>query len=129
MKCPDCGAAELVREARDVPFTYKGQTLTVPLQPGLYCPACGEAVYDAAEIARFEAITQPFIAAINGGEATQLREWRKRLGLTQLEAANLFGGGPNAFSRYESGKVQPPLALVKLAKLLSNHPDLLDEVR
>lgn len=38
-------------------------------------------------------------------------------------------GGVNAFSRYETGKTRPPLALVKLLKLLDRHPELLDEVR
>ena len=54
---------------------------------------------------------------------------RKKLGLDQREAAELFGGGINAFSRYENGRTKPPLALVKLFKLLDRHPDLLDEVR
>ena len=43
--------------------------------------------------------------------------------------ANIFGGGVNAFSRYEKGKTKPPLALVKLFKLLDRHPNLLDEIR
>jgi hypothetical protein len=34
--------------------------------------------------------------------------------LDQREAAEIFGHGVNAFSRYESGKTKPPLALVKL---------------
>lgn len=54
---------------------------------------------------------------------------RKKLGLGQREAAEIFGGGINAFSRYETGKTKPPLALVKLFKLLDRHPDLLREVR
>jgi len=33
------------------------------------------------------------------------------------------------FSRYENGKTKPPLALVKLVKVLERHPDLLTEVR
>lgn len=41
----------------------------------------------------------------------------------------IFGGGVNAFSRYENGKTKPPLALVKLLKVLDRHPDLLSEVR
>ncbi len=49
--------------------------------------------------------------------------------IMQREAAELFGGGVNAFSRYENGKTKPPLALVKLFKLLDRHPKLLDEVR
>jgi len=54
---------------------------------------------------------------------------RKKLDLDQRQAAEIFGGGINAFSRYENGKTKPPLALVKLLKVLDRHPDLLDEVR
>ena len=54
---------------------------------------------------------------------------RKKLDLDQREAAEIFGGGVNAFSRYENGKTKPPLALVKLLKLLDHHPELLNEVR
>ena len=54
---------------------------------------------------------------------------RKKLALDQREAAAIFGGGVNAFSRYENGKTKPPLALVKLLKLLDRRPHLLNEVR
>jgi HTH-type transcriptional regulator/antitoxin MqsA len=54
---------------------------------------------------------------------------RKKLALDQREAAEIFGGGANAFSRYENGKTKPSLALVKLLKVLDRHPDLLNEVR
>ena len=54
---------------------------------------------------------------------------RKKLDLDQREAAKIFGGGVNAFSRYETGKTKPPLALVKLLKVLDRHPDLLAEVK
>ena len=54
---------------------------------------------------------------------------RKKLKLDQREAAEIFGGGVNAFSRYENGKTKPPLALVKLLKVLNRHPELLSEIR
>ena len=54
---------------------------------------------------------------------------RKKLALDQREAAEIFGGDINAFSRYENGKTKPPLALVKLLKVLDRHPELLSEVR
>ena len=54
---------------------------------------------------------------------------RKKRALDQRQAAAIFGGGPNAFSRYENGKTKPSLALVKLLKVLDRHPDLLDEVK
>jgi HTH-type transcriptional regulator / antitoxin MqsA len=54
---------------------------------------------------------------------------RKKLDLDQREAAEIFGGGVNAFLRCENGKTKPPLALVKLFKMLDSHPDLLAEIR
>ncbi len=47
----------------------------------------------------------------------------------QREGGEIFGGGINAFSRYENGKTKPSLALVKLFKLLERHPELLNEVK
>ena len=33
MKCPVCGAAELIRDTRDIAYTYKGEsTMTQPSQ-------------------------------------------------------------------------------------------------
>ncbi|MNT62404.1 Antitoxin MqsA [compost metagenome] len=54
---------------------------------------------------------------------------RRKLELDQREAGEIFGGGVNAFSRYETGRTKPPLALVKLLKLLDRHPNLLEEIR
>ena len=54
---------------------------------------------------------------------------RKKLDLDQRQAAEIFGGGVNAFSRYENGKTKPPLALVKLLKVLVRHPGPLNEIR
>jgi HTH-type transcriptional regulator/antitoxin MqsA len=54
---------------------------------------------------------------------------RKKLALDQRQAADIFGGGVNAFSRYETGKTKPPIALVKLLKVLDRHPELLNEIK
>ena len=54
---------------------------------------------------------------------------RKKLSQDQREAAGIFGGGINSFSRYANGKTSPPLALVKLFKVLDRHPYLLGDVR
>jgi len=39
------------------------------------------------------------------------RQGGRKLDLDQRQAAELFGGGVNAFSRYESGKTKLPLAV------------------
>ena len=53
---------------------------------------------------------------------------RKKLKLTQLEAARLAGGGKNAFSRYERGQAKPVAAVLNLFRLLDKHPDLIKEL-
>ena len=52
MKCPSCGAAKLVHDTRDLPYTYKGETTTLPQVTGDFCPACNESLLDAAESRR-----------------------------------------------------------------------------
>ena len=59
----------------------------------------------------------------------RIYEIRTKLNLTQQEAGALFGGGVNAFSRYETGKTKPPLALVQLFKLLDSQPELLARLK
>lgn len=131
MKCPACGGARLVHDTRDLPYTYKGETTTIPAVTGDFCPACGEAVLDMAESARTSALMLEFNKEVNASivDPEFIAKVRKKLNLDQRQAAEIFGGGVNAFSRYENGKTKPPLALVKLLKVLNRHPELLDEVR
>lgn len=131
MKCPVCGAAKLVHDTRNLPYTYKGKTTTLPAVTGDFCPACGESVLDAAESERVMAAMLAFNKQVNAEivDPAFIARVRKKLALDQREAAEIFGGGANAFSRYETGKTKPPLALVKLLKMLDRHPNLLDEIR
>jgi HTH-type transcriptional regulator / antitoxin MqsA len=131
MKCPVCGAAELIHDIRDLPYTYKGETTLIAAVTGDFCPACAESVLDAAESDRVMREMRAFSKQINAAivDPAFIASVRKKLALDQREAAEIFGGGANAFSRYENGKTRPPLALVKLLKMLDRHPDLLDEIR
>jgi HTH-type transcriptional regulator/antitoxin MqsA len=36
MKCPVCGAAELVPDTRDVTYSYKGESTVIPAVSGNY---------------------------------------------------------------------------------------------
>ena len=131
MKCPVCGAAELVHDIRDLPYTYKGETTVIPAVTADFCPACDESITDMAETERVMREMQAFHKQVNAAivDPGFIIAVRKKLNLGQREAAEIFGGGVNAFSRYENGKTKPPLALVKLFKLLDRHPDLLNEVK
>jgi len=114
-----------------VPYTYKGETTVIPAVKGEFCGACGEMVLHAEESRRVSAAMLAFHREVNAASVDPefIVGVRKKLALDQREAAEIFGGGVNAFSRYENGKTKPPLALVKLLRVLDKHPDLLDEVR
>lgn len=131
MKCPVCGAAKLVHDTRDLPYTYKGETTLIAGVTGDFCPACAESILDAAQSDRVMREMRAFSKQVNAAivDPGFITSVRKKLALDQREAAEIFGGGINAFSRYENGKTKPPLALVKLLKVLERHPDLLNEVR
>jgi HTH-type transcriptional regulator / antitoxin MqsA len=131
MKCGNCGSSKVKRAIRDQPFTYKGETTIIAAVKGDWCGACGEVMLDRPEIDRTSAAVGVFIKTVNGKRVDRefIGEVRKKLALGQREAGTLFGGGANAFSRYENGKAKPPVALVQLFRVLERHPELLDEIR
>ncbi len=131
MQCPCCGGAELVQDTRDVPYIYKGETTMIPAVTAEFCPLCGESVLESAEADRYSALIGEFNKQVNAAMVDPgfIVSVRKKLALDQREASEIFGGGVNAFSRYENGRTRPPLALVKLLKVLDKHPELLAEVR
>jgi HTH-type transcriptional regulator/antitoxin MqsA len=131
MKCPSCGGAELVHATRNLPYAYKGEKTVIPAVTGDFCPACAESVLEAVESERVMREMLAFNRQVNAAAVDPgfIATVRRKLGLDQREAAELFGGGVNAFSRYETGRTKPPLALIKLLKVLDRHPDLLHEIR
>ena len=52
MKCPVCGAAELVHDTRDQSYTYKGETTVLSAVSGDFCTACGESILNSEESRR-----------------------------------------------------------------------------
>ena len=131
MKCPSCGAAKLIHDTRDILYVYKGEATTLPAVTGDYCPVCGEVVLNREHGDRYSQLLGRFQRQVNAAlvDPGFIAKVRKKLDLDQRQAAEIFGGGVNAFSRYENGKTKPSLALVKLLKVLDRHPDLLNEVK
>lgn len=60
MKCPTCASAKLIRDTRDMPYTYKGESTVIPAVTGDFCPACGEVVLDMGESVRTSAAMLAF---------------------------------------------------------------------
>jgi HTH-type transcriptional regulator / antitoxin MqsA len=53
-----------------------------------------------------------------------IRAIREACGLSQKDAARVFGGGPKAFEKYETGEVVPSSAMTRLLVLAAKRPEL-----
>jgi len=72
MKCPTCGAAELVHDTRDMAYSYQGEATTIPAVTADGCPACGESVKDPAETRRTMALMLAWNSAVNAQRSNPL---------------------------------------------------------
>jgi HTH-type transcriptional regulator/antitoxin MqsA len=124
--CCLCGAGTLDDGVKTMPQKYKGQVFDTQTH-GAFCDHCsdGFVLADEAE----EALWLAFRDRVDAQEAAELTRIRKKLKLTQVQAAQLAGGGKNAFSRYERGQAKPVAAVINLFRLLDQHPELLDELK
>lgn len=126
--CPVC-LGDTVRGIRSREITYKGHTVIID-QPAYYCDACDEALM-IGEDSILASNTFDYLRGRVDGvlPSFAVRIVREALSLSQRQASMLFGGGRNAFQKYESGGVHTSSAMSKLLTLLARHPELLDELR
>lgn len=128
--CLNCEQSDMELRTKDVIIELDGLTRVVPGLKGWHCPACGEIEFVGDGSAKRYAVALESLAAERDAQQREeLARIRKRLKLTQAQAAAIAGGGPNAFSRYERGKARPVAAVVNLFRLLDKHPELLAELR
>lgn len=124
--CGECGSKKLTRFSGEAVPLHDG-TLVADLS-GTRCAECGEVYLDDASHARYAAAGDARVLARRDEDRAMLIRVRKKLKLTQQQAAELTGGGHNAFSRYERGEARPMPAVVNLFRLLDKHPGLLKDV-
>lgn len=126
--CPICGTGSLERKAVPQTFEYKGRSFQYE-QPGDWCNSCGEGILENSDMDTTEPILYDFRAKVDGYLTTsEVRRIRKKLSLTQKQAGEIFGGGHNAFSRYERGAARQPKSLDLLLRMLDRNPDQLHEL-
>jgi HTH-type transcriptional regulator/antitoxin MqsA len=127
--CSICGEQALKHEIKPVPYTYKEHTFIIN-QPAEWCSACGEGIIQPEDNKAVQAIIQEEKARIDGLlTPKEIQKIRKFLHLNQKDASRLFGGGINAFNRYENGVTPIPKPLSLLLTLLKKHPNQLDELQ
>lgn len=126
--CPFCGEQAMAHMVRPMIYSYKGKKIELE-QPGNYCQSCDESILQPKDLKATRAELASFKAHVDNLLAPQeIRAIRKRLKLSQVQAAAICGGGKNAFSRYESGEVLAPRAVSNLLRALNKDQSLLDEM-
>lgn len=126
--CPHCFRGQLKRRSKPMTYRFKGRSVVLK-QPGEWCNYCDEGILNGADLQATESTLKDFRQSVRQEIAKSYRSIRQKLGLTQKQAGEIFGGGINAFSRYERGITEAPLATEKLLRLLDKHPELLKEVK
>jgi HTH-type transcriptional regulator / antitoxin MqsA len=129
-KCVNCESRRgMTRfEGESFVIEHAGMTATVDGLSGWRCDACGEGEFDAESARRYAAAGDALVLRDRQRQSQEIRRIRRKLGLSQVAAARLTGGGHNAFSRYERGEAAPLPAVVNLFRLLDKHPELLKDL-
>jgi HTH-type transcriptional regulator/antitoxin MqsA len=115
-------------EGEDFTIEHAGESTTIKDLSGWRCEACGETEFDAASALRYAAAGDELVLRDRDRQRQEIRRIRRKLGLSQIAAARLTGGGHNAFSRYERGEATPLPAVINLFRLLDKHPELLKDL-
>lgn len=115
--CPVCVTGELTFFKEPDEITYKVHSMSVEVEYSV-CKQCGEEMILSEQIKRNDCRVRDAWRKVDGllsGE--EIVALRKQLDLTQLQASQVFGGGLNAFSKYERGEVIQSEAMDKLMRL------------
>lgn len=126
--CPICESGHLHHHSEMVEVEFMGQKAMRPSHYSV-CDACGSEQATAADLRHNKRDTIAFrktvMKLLTGAEVKALRtKW----GLTQKQAALVFGGGSVAFSKYESDDVIQSEAMDKLLRLANKFPSVLKEL-
>ena len=104
----------------DMTYCYKDQEFSLTNVAYSVCRVCGFDVVLPRQRRETEARIRDEHRRIDGLlTGAQIKVIRNRLGLTQADAARLFGGGQNAFSKYERGEVIQSVAMDQLLRVLA----------
>lgn len=123
LTCPVCEEGQLHESHYEGDFKHNGKTVHVTDLECYRCDTCdADPVFEdqirhnhrkiADEKRRIDGL-------LTGDEIKAIRE---RLGISQTEAADMFGGGANAFSKYERGDVLQSKAMDKLLRVAAHYP-------
>lgn len=124
--CEECGVGRLQPSEWMSDFKHGDGTIHVAGLECYVCDHCGADPVFTDQIRRNQLKIADAKRKADGLLAgADIGSIREHLGLSQQRAAQLFGGGTNAFSKYERGEVLQSVAMDRLLKATAFFPGLL----
>lgn len=121
--CPLCGEGHPTARTEETVTEYGGAQGKVTLR-FTECDACGSEITGDADGRANKRAVLAFRKSVDGLlTGAEIRALREKFGITQDQAARLFGGGPKAFSKYESDDVAHSEAMNNLLRLVRKSED------
>jgi HTH-type transcriptional regulator/antitoxin MqsA len=121
--CPLCGEGHVTAQVEQVENEYKGKSALLP-QHFKQCDHCGSDFAGAAEAKLNKRALMAWRKEVDGLlTGAEIIALRLQYNLTQAQAAQLFGGGPVAFSKYENDDVAQSEAMDTLLRLVRRSPE------
>lgn len=126
--CPICGEGKLSMRSEMDEVVYKGVKKYVTANYCI-CNHCHVEQAGASELKANKRIMNEFKKEVDGLlTGREVLAIRTSLGITQDQASQVFGGGPNAFTKYENDDVAQSEAMDKIIRMAFRFPQVFSEL-
>jgi HTH-type transcriptional regulator/antitoxin MqsA len=126
--CVVCKSEDIKSMTAVETVLYKGNELQIPLEYSV-CNGCGREFVPKPQILRGEIAFRSAKKKFDGLLSSEaIARARKKLAITQEQASLIFGGGKNAFSKYERGEVSQSVAMDNLVRVCLKHKQVFREL-
>lgn len=123
MKCLICEVGNLIPARRTEALNYKNRVLNTQGFWVSNCDQCGACLVTPSQAKANQRLMADAERQADGALlSVEIKAVRELMGLNRSEASKVFGGGPNAFSKYERGEIHPSEAVNKLLLLARDIP-------
>jgi HTH-type transcriptional regulator/antitoxin MqsA len=126
--CKLCKSEDVSEYVEAEETLYKGKNLQFSMAYSL-CNNCDREFISKPQILQNEAALRAAKKDYDGLlSSEEIIRARRTLSLTQEQASRVFGGGRNAFSKYERGEVSQSVAMDKLIRICLSHREIFHEL-
>lgn len=128
INCKICKSDNVSQYSDIEKISYKGEDIAVPMEYSI-CNCCNREFISKQQIINNDSCLRDAKKVSDGLlTSSEIYDTRISLGLTQEQASIVFGGGKNAFSKYERAEVSQSMAMDSLLKVCLKYPIVFHEL-